>query len=61
MIAPAAFELLVPGGVVILEIGQGQERDVARLTAGAGLDAEVSVKADLGRIPRAVIGRKPLV
>ena len=61
VIAPAAVELLVPGGVVFLEIGQGQERDVARLTAGAGLDAEVSVKADLSGIPRAVIGRKPLV
>lgn len=61
VIAPAAFELLVPGGVVILEIGQGQESDVARLTANAGLDAGVSVKADLSGIPRAIIGRKPLV
>ncbi len=61
VIAPSAFELLVPGGIVILEIGQGQERDVARLTASAGLDAGVSVKADLSGIPRAVIGRKPLV
>lgn len=61
VIVPAAFELLVPGGVVVLEIGQGQESDVARLTAGAGLDAGVSVKADLSGIPRAVIGRKPLV
>lgn len=61
VIVPAAFELLVPGGVVVLEIGQGQESDVARLAAGAGLDAEVSVKADLNGIPRALIGRKPLV
>ncbi|GAA3845829.1 peptide chain release factor N(5)-glutamine methyltransferase [[Pseudomonas] carboxydohydrogena] len=60
VIAPAAFELLAPGGVVVLEIGQGQESDVARLMAGAGPDAGVSAKADLSGIPRAVIGRKPL-
>jgi len=61
VIAPAAFELLAPGGVVVFEIGQGQDSDVSHIMAGAGLDATIPAKADLNGIPRAVIGRKPLV
>lgn len=61
VIAPAAFELLAPGGVVIFEIGQGQESDVTRIMAGIGLEAAFAAKPDLNGIPRAAIGRKPLV
>jgi release factor glutamine methyltransferase len=61
VIAPAAFELLVPGGVVVVEVGQGQEGDVARLMAEKGLDQGAPAKADLNGIPRAVMARKPLI
>jgi release factor glutamine methyltransferase len=61
VIAPAAFELLVPRGVVVVEVGQGQEGDVARLMAEKGLDQGAPTKADLNGIPRAVMARKPLI
>jgi release factor glutamine methyltransferase len=61
VIAPAAFELLAPGGVVMVEIGQGQEGDVARLMAEKGLDQGAPARADLNGIPRVVIARKPLI
>ena len=61
VIAPAAFELLAPGGVVVVEVGQGQEGDVARLMAEKGLDQGAPTKADLNGIPRAVMARKPLI
>jgi release factor glutamine methyltransferase len=61
VIAPAALELLAPGGVIVFEIGQGQERDVARLLTAAGLGPDVPAKPDLNGIPRAVIGRKPFI
>jgi len=61
VIAPAAFELLASGGVVVVEVGQGQEGDVARLMAEKGLDQGAPTKADLNGIPRAVMARKPLI
>jgi len=61
VIAPAAFELLVPRGVVVVEVGQGQEGDVARLMAEKGLDQGAPAKVDLNGIPRAVMARKPLI
>lgn len=61
VIAPAAAELLTAGGVVIFEIGQGQENDVAGIMTDAGLETAPPAKADLGGVLRAVIGRKPLV
>jgi len=60
VIAPAAFELLAPGGVVVVEVGQGQAGDVARLMAEKGLDSGLPAKADLSGIKRAVMARKPL-
>jgi release factor glutamine methyltransferase len=60
VIAPAAFELLAPGGVVVVEVGQGQADDVARLMAEKGLDSGLPAKADLSGIKRAVMARKPL-
>jgi len=61
VIAPAAFELLVPRGVVVVEVGHGQEGDVVRLMAEKGLDQGAPAKADLNGIPRAVMARKPLI
>lgn len=60
-IIPAAFERLAPGGVVVVEVGQGQDVDVARLMAEAGFDTSVPAKADLNGVPRASMGRKPFV
>lgn len=60
VIVPAAFELLAPGGVVVVEVGQGQAGDVARLMAEKGLDSGLPAKADLSGIKRAVMARKPL-
>lgn len=60
-IIPAAFERLAPGGVVVVEVGQGQDVDVARLMAEAGFDTSVPAKADLNGVPRASMGRKPFI
>ena len=60
VIVPAAFELLAPGSVVVVEVGQGQAKDVARLMAEKGLDSGLPAKADLNGIQRAVMARKPL-
>ena len=48
--------LLAPGGVAGLEVGRGQDGDVAGLMAAAGL-AEVAVRPDLAGIGRVVMGR----
>jgi release factor glutamine methyltransferase len=57
-IAPQAARLLSPGGLLVLEIGQGQDEDVGQLVASAGLMAAGPVRADLAGIGRAVMGRK---
>ncbi len=46
--------LLAPGGLVVLELGQGQEGAVGALARAGGL-AVVGLKADLGGIGRALI------
>ena len=48
--------MLAPGGVAILELGQGQAAPVAALAAGAGL-AGAQTRADLGGIARALLVR----
>ena len=48
--------LLAPGGVAILELGQGQAAPVAALAAGAGL-AGAQTRADHGGIARALVVR----
>ncbi|MBS0528215.1 MAG: peptide chain release factor N(5)-glutamine methyltransferase [Proteobacteria bacterium] len=57
-IAPQAARLLAPGGLLVLEIGQGQDDDVAGLVAAAGLTGAGPAKADLAGIGRAFVGRK---
>jgi release factor glutamine methyltransferase len=56
---PQTARLLAPGGVLAVEVGEGQSADVERLMAAAGLTLEGPPKADLAGIPRAVAGRKP--
>ena len=55
-IVPVLSGLLAPGGVAILELGQGQAAAVAALGRAAGL-AEPRSRADLGGIARALILR----
>lgn len=56
VIAAQLPALLVPGGLVAVEVGQGQAADVARLLAAQGIGAVESVR-DLGGIERCVRGR----
>lgn len=57
-IAPQAAGLLAPGGLLVLEVGQGQDGDVVRLVAAAGLTVAGPARADLAGIGRAVAARK---
>ena len=58
-IAPQAAALLRSGGLVLLEVGQGQSNAVAELLELAGLTIDQPPRHDLGGIARVVIGRKP--
>lgn len=51
VIAPQAAALLVSRGIVIVELGQGQEEEVAAIFRGAGLVPN-GTRADLAGIPR---------
>ena len=57
-LAAAAADHLAPGGVLIVEIGQGMEAEVARVFTEAGLEV-VRVLPDLQGIPRTVVARVP--
>jgi release factor glutamine methyltransferase len=52
-VAAEARGVLVPGGLLVLEVGEGQAADVARLVVAAGY-APRSPRADLAGIPRVV-------
>jgi release factor glutamine methyltransferase len=56
-IAADAVRLLAPGGVLVLEIGAGQEATVTALLAAQGLAIEPP-RLDLAGIPRAITGRR---
>jgi release factor glutamine methyltransferase len=58
-IVPQASGLLSSGGLLVLEIGQGQDGDVAQLVAAAGLTVAGPTRADLAGIGRAVVGKLP--
>ncbi len=49
--------LLAPGGVAVLELGQGQAAAVAALAMAQGLEW-VEARADLGGVPRAAVLRR---
>jgi release factor glutamine methyltransferase len=55
---PQAARLLLPGGALVVEVGQGQSAEVEGLMMAAGLMRERAAKADLAGIRRAVAGRK---
>lgn len=55
---PQAAQSLRDGGVLVVEAGCGQSRQIEGLMTAAGLTVAGSPKADLAGIPRAVGGRK---
>lgn len=57
---PALLGLLTPGGVAILEIGQGQAAATAELARRAGFETP-ALRQDLAGIPRALVLRRPAV
>lgn len=57
-LAPAAARVLKPGGLLVLEIGQGMDAEVVRACAAGGMDVE-EVAPDLQGIPRVVVARRP--
>jgi release factor glutamine methyltransferase len=54
---PDLARLAASGGLVALEVGQGQDAAVGALLAAGGF-AGLSARADLGGIRRVVVGRK---
>jgi release factor glutamine methyltransferase len=54
---PWAFNLLAPGGYVILEIGHGQEPPVGALLGEAGFE-NIEFAADLQQIPRVACAQR---
>ncbi|BCW87943.1 Release factor glutamine methyltransferase [Alphaproteobacteria bacterium SO-S41] len=54
-IASVAVSRLSPGGALIVEVGQGQAEDVARMFMASGF-AATEIAADLAGIPRVVAG-----
>lgn len=57
-IIPQAAQLLVPSGGLIVEVGYDQSEQVSQMMLAAGLTLPCSARADLGGIPRVVIGQK---
>lgn len=51
--------LLRPGGAGVLELGAGQEPEVAALLTAAGLRVADPARRDLAGIPRALAARRP--
>lgn len=56
-IVAIAPSLLVHGGVLVLELGAGQEAAVALLCRAAGLQVDGPARRDLGGVPRALVAR----
>jgi release factor glutamine methyltransferase len=57
-LAAAAVRRLAPGGLLIAELGAGQEADVAAVMAAEGLHVEGPARPDLAGIPRALVVRR---
>jgi release factor glutamine methyltransferase len=55
---PTAFDALVPGGFVALEIGYGQSKAITELLAGSGF-AQIEFVPDLQNIPRVACAQRP--
>jgi release factor glutamine methyltransferase len=56
---PAAFRVLVPGGRVALEMGDGQRVAMSALLGDSGFE-QLEFASDLQGIPRVASGRRPL-
>jgi release factor glutamine methyltransferase len=59
-IAPQSRRLLKPNGLLIVEIGQGQDRDLPQIMASAGLLFDGLARADLNGVNRVLTARNPL-
>lgn len=59
ILVPQAARLLASDGALIVEVGHGQSAAVGDMMRAAGLALPSPPRADLGGVPRAVIGRKP--
>jgi release factor glutamine methyltransferase len=59
ILVPQAAHLLAPRGALVVEVGHGQSAAVSGMMRAAGLALPAPPRADLGGVPRAVIGRKP--
>ena len=59
-LAPHMARLLAPGGLAALEVGEGQDEEVAALLEAAGLERH-GVRRDLAGIARCVLATKKLV
>jgi len=57
-LVPEAFDILRPGGHLILEVGRGMDAEVRRLCQSAGFEV-TKVLPDLQAIPRTVVARRP--
>jgi release factor glutamine methyltransferase len=55
---PQSAALLVPGGALVVEAGQGQSEAIETLMTGTGLTVDGRPKTDLAGIFRAITGRK---
>jgi release factor glutamine methyltransferase len=57
-LAEVAVRRLLPGGLLIVELGAGQEAEVASIVKGCGLTVDGPARCDLGGIPRALVVRR---
>jgi release factor glutamine methyltransferase len=57
-LVPRSSETLRPGGILVMEIGRGQDAAAARLVAEAGLELR-HIRPDLAGIPRVVVAVRP--
>lgn len=57
-VSPAAFELLRPGGAVVLELGHRSEPGAREAAAAAGFET-IQVFPDWQGIPRVLVARRP--
>jgi release factor glutamine methyltransferase len=55
---PAAFDVLIPGGFVVLEIGFGQSSAIIELLTASGFE-QIEFVPDLQGIPRVACARRP--